>query len=465
MDPSSKPEQSAELPIMPDAVVELVNMLDSGESYDTIYRTLMQSAMVDAIADKMYLGGNEMRLLLHSLSPKLLRSVLMKTLGPDLYDPDFSTKANEENIFKSNGAGAYVVFVSVEGRKGKFLCAREVRELIGLLRKYVSAVDVYQAWKQSDSYSAGQLADSKDDIVKAMEIDDVLRFTAEYDLENLDDLNLTRFDPRWASQSKKKQMLEGKDVCITEAIVSLIAMLEKRLIPGVDEEVYQMQSPLMVGNAGHITRRAESHIPSPWLGSSTPSVWGLLLSCLSVMGVKPVARYVTLLRAWEDKEQVNVAETLGTVLAGSMITVDGCNVKQPGTRGADNVPDSEFEATRKYIFAGKPWFKSNLRRSRSELPNNPTERLWVTVASARKKREEIRILLEENKQAKAKLETAKQEYKEVYADSVANLHETETIIEDGSSFAAALGETLLALSSPPSQKPIAIRQPPGSDHP
>lgn len=32
-----------------------------------------------------------------------------------------------------------------------------------------------------------------------------------------------------------------------------------------------------------------------------------------------------------------------------MISVDGCNIKQPGTRDADTVPDSEFEVGKKYI--------------------------------------------------------------------------------------------------------------------
>lgn len=45
----------------------------------------------------------------------------------------------------------------------------------------------------------------------------------------------------------------------------------------------------------------------------------------------------------------NLAEVLGTILAGSMISVDGCNIKQPGTRDADTVPDSEFEVGKKYI--------------------------------------------------------------------------------------------------------------------
>ncbi|KAI1480014.1 hypothetical protein F4774DRAFT_418341 [Daldinia eschscholtzii] len=439
MDPSLKPKQSTELPIMPEAVVRLVQMLDSGKTYDSIYRALMGSDMVDAIADKTYFNGDEMRFLLHSLSPKLLRSVLMKTLGPDLYDPDFSTKANEENTFKSNGPGAYIVFIAIEGRKGKFLCARELRELIGLLRQYASAADAYQSWKSDDAYGSSQLTDEEDAIIQAMEIDDVLRSTDVYDFDHLD---LQTFDPRWISQSKKKQMLDGKDVRIADPVLDLIAMLKKRLLPGVDQEVYQMQSPLLVGNAGHITKRAEHHIPSPWLGASTPNLWGLLLSCIHVTGLKPLVRYATLFRAWEDKEQVNIAETLGTVLAGSMITVDGCNVKQPGTRGADTVPESDFETSKKYIFAGKPWFRENLRRSRDQLPNSPTTRLRESVAQARENQKEIETLRMEKKDAKATLLQKKARHDRVYAKAEYNLQGSRAILEDQVQFLAAVGDIL-----------------------
>ncbi|KAI2606234.1 uncharacterized protein GGS25DRAFT_500205 [Hypoxylon fragiforme] len=55
MDKSIKPQQSAEMPIMPDAVV---NMLDRGESYNTIYRVTEASSMTDGILDRSCLGNS-----------------------------------------------------------------------------------------------------------------------------------------------------------------------------------------------------------------------------------------------------------------------------------------------------------------------------------------------------------------------------------------------------------------------
>lgn len=69
----------------------------------------------------------------------------------------------------------------------------------------------------------------------------------------------------------------------------------------------------------------------------------------------------------ECQRSNNLAEVLGTILAGSMISVDGCNIKQAGTRDADTVPDSEFEVGKKYVFAGTPWLVENLKHSQCWL--------------------------------------------------------------------------------------------------
>ncbi|KAI1651649.1 uncharacterized protein F4817DRAFT_137408 [Daldinia loculata] len=439
MDLNLQPEQSAELPVMPDAVVELVKMLDRGETYDGIYHAMINGEMVNGIADTNF--GDDLRILLHSLSPKMLRSVLMKTLGPDLYDPDFATKANEEYIFKSNGPGAYVAFVSIEGRKGKFLCARELRELIRLLQRYVQAVDAYQRQNSDDIYGSSQLTDAdKAAMVQAMEIDDISRFKTRY---QLDRPNFEDFNPRWKSQSRDNQMQSGRNVHISDPILSFISMLEKRLLPDVDEEIYQMQSPLMVGNAGYINQRAECHLPSPHIHDKTPKLWGLLLSCLYVMGFKLRVRYATLFRAWQDKEQVNLAEVLGTILAGSLISMDGCNVKQPGTRGADNIPDSEFDCGKKYVFAGIPWFRENLKhslntRSRKPPSKNAIIQLRESVGKGREDQKRLKALDDQIKQKKAALIAAKDKYNKVYEEVISNLQHSDAVIKELDEFQSAM---------------------------
>ncbi|KAI2780509.1 hypothetical protein F4815DRAFT_469362 [Daldinia loculata] len=444
MDLNLQPEQSAELPVMPDAVVELVKMLDRGETYDSIYHAMINGEMVDGIADTNF--GDGLRIWLHSLSPKMLRSVLMKTLGPDLYDPDFATKANEEYIFKSNGPGAYVAFVYIDGRKGKFLCARELKKLIRLLRQYVRAVNAYQKVKSVDAYGGSQLTDvDKSAILEAMKIDDILRSKDWYELDNP---NFEEFEPRWVSDSNEKKVLSG-NVRMSDPFLSIISMLEKRLLPDVDEEVHQMQSPLMVGNAGHMNRRAESHVPSPFLQDNTPKVWGLLLSCLSVMGVSPRVRYATLFRAWQDKEQVNLAEVLGTILAGSLISMDGCNVKQPGTRGADSVPGSEFDVGKKYVFAGKPWFRENLRHSLSGLPSGPMSLFGGSVAEAKERREELGALGDDIKNKKVAFAAAKDKYEKARGEAIDNVREGGVVTRELTKLWSAM-DRILSPSPPAS---------------
>ncbi|KAI2615037.1 hypothetical protein GGR54DRAFT_650805 [Hypoxylon sp. NC1633] len=48
-------------------------------------------------------------------------------------DRDHSSRSNWEHVYRDQGQGAYVVFIAIQKRKGKFLCAREMKELIGLL--------------------------------------------------------------------------------------------------------------------------------------------------------------------------------------------------------------------------------------------------------------------------------------------------------------------------------------------
>ncbi|KAI1401050.1 hypothetical protein F4819DRAFT_341721 [Hypoxylon fuscum] len=115
MDSTLQPERSAEMLIMPEPTVKLVKMLDDGASMHEIYGKMVRSDLVD---DQARLRDQSMRNLLYSMSRKMLRSVLMNTLGPDLWGRDLYSKANWEEVMWLEGPGAYVAFMYVRRRKG-----------------------------------------------------------------------------------------------------------------------------------------------------------------------------------------------------------------------------------------------------------------------------------------------------------------------------------------------------------
>ncbi|KAI4865166.1 hypothetical protein F4820DRAFT_458345 [Hypoxylon rubiginosum] len=427
MDPATQPEQSAELPIMPDGVVKLVRMLDGGESLEKIGHALVESDLVAGIADNGFLEGDELRLLLHSMSRKMLRSVLLKTLGPDLYNPDFSSKENWEHVLKGDGPGAYVVFIFIRQRQGRFLSVKEIRELIELLEQYAAAVDAYQSHKERDQYGTSQFTDEEmAAMLVAMKIDDTERTYEKNDLDNPD---FEEFRPRFGSKTKENMIQKGRNVKISDNINDFIKMLEKRCLPNVDEEVYQMQSPMMVGNAGNIAKRVQDHMPGTSL-NNTAKLWGLLLSCLSMMDLEYEVRSATLFSAWEDAEQVNHAEILGTVLAGSMLSMDGCNAKQPGTRGAEGRTEPYgYENSKDHVFAGRPWFIENLKHSLASRGDPEEERqLQEDMAEMEQNAVELRDLGDKVEKAKERLERANVEFDNVMAQTQANLQESQAFV-------------------------------------
>ncbi|RYC57338.1 hypothetical protein CHU98_g8875 [Xylaria longipes] len=387
---------SAEMPIMPMDVSRLVGRLDRGDTMTALYTDMMTHSMVDCIGDKEWFGehASDMLDLFHSMSRPLLRSLLTKTLGPDLYSKDIFSVDNWKNVYDIDGPGAYAMFSYVRGRKGMWLCANEIREVVSLMTDYKEAVNVCIRRREDDVYGCSQLTDEEKRVLeRAMEIDDAERTNKQ----NLTLDNLDRFSPRFESKSTGSGF-----------IAQLIAMLERRCLPNRDPAVWQMQSPLMVGSAGNMKGRTIDHFPDNPL-SNTPKTWGLLLSCMRVMEVEYEVQAVPLFRAWTDATQVNAAEVLGTVLAGSMVSVAGMNVKQPGAQYEDANPDPyRYLNSREHVFAAKTWLRENLEYSIRSSEHNQVmqKQLDDAVAELNQLEEEEGELLNEEKELQQELDDA-----------------------------------------------------------
>ncbi|KAI1395681.1 hypothetical protein F4819DRAFT_178718 [Hypoxylon fuscum] len=412
MDSSLQPERSAEMPIMVDSTVKLVKMLDEGASMYEIYREMVRCGRLD---DQDRIRDHSMRHLLYSMSRKMLRSVLMNTLGPDLWNRDLYSKANWEEVLWMEGPGAYVGFMSVKGRKGSFLSVKEIRDLIGWIESYVVAVD---ASERNDDGFGGRFGSTQfpDDVLEAMndamQIDDVCLSTKRYDGEGTPLYG--EFKPRFASSATKNKSSNIQD---------LIKMLKRRCLPGVDEDVFQKQSPLLVGNSGKMDKRAMDHLASSNLGASA-KVWGLMISCLKLMGIDIEVQVAALFRAWVDDQQIDDAEVLGTVLAGSAVEVAGCNVKTPGTRGSrgGNAESdaAAFQKSKEHVFSGKCWYRDNLELStKKRQAAREARHTSPTAVLEEAHREKMEALEKEKESALEKLRSANETRDETMAEALA----------------------------------------------
>ncbi|KAJ3576732.1 hypothetical protein NPX13_g3601 [Xylaria arbuscula] len=276
-------------------------------------------------------------------------------------------------------------------RQGKWLCKKEVEQLIDLLKIYKAAIMVYERRREMDR-EVGQLdGDQKDALKMAMKIDTVAEWAPPCWPPSEEELE--KYRPCFMSSSKGAEHVE-----------EMVKVLGRRCLPGVDETVYQCQSPIMVGSSGNMSRRTAAHLPNT-LMSHTPKAWALMLSCMRVMGINYEVQSAPLFRAWQNEKQVKAAEVLGAVLAGSMVSVAGLNVEQPGLQHSDlKLSQEVFKEGERQVCAMKPWYRENLKLSISRKPENReiTDHL-------ERNREELRKLQEREDRGRKDLEKANSE--------------------------------------------------------
>ncbi|RYP51612.1 hypothetical protein DL768_003119 [Monosporascus sp. mg162] len=225
MDPATVLVQSAELPTMPRDAVELVKMMDDGKSFDKMFKKLVNSSMARGIQfEDDEAAMDSLRNLFHTLSRPMLRSVLMKYPGPDLYNAD-RLKENHENVYGcENASGSYVAFMCVPGRRGRFLTAKETRRLVRDLTRHARAVDIFDGCVDERGYSQSVVGQDRDDLVFAQEVDDKMRNTVHWNPAN------PRFERLWFGWVPLTRLAVQKDM--SGRIPRLIGMFLKHCVSG-----------------------------------------------------------------------------------------------------------------------------------------------------------------------------------------------------------------------------------------
>ncbi|KAI0846194.1 hypothetical protein F5Y00DRAFT_254742 [Daldinia vernicosa] len=341
------------------------------------------SKIIEAFEDKGEVRNN-LRLLFHTLHRKTLRSLLLGTLPHDLYDKD---SPNWENIYSQNGPGTYLVGISIEDRRGAFLSRNEIEQVVDYLREYKAAWEAWLEIEIEESFSQDHLSHvQKSALNRALAIDNVM--LPEKDKWRVGD------------DYTKPRCAKGKISNLDE----FIAMLSRRVDAQFDGEAYQIACPTYVG-CGHRVSSRLQHNPDYSSMSRSPNTLKLLISCIRYLGLKPIVHTIPMVMVWEEV-QIPLAEMLVTVLAQSLITINGLNIIQPGISSTSSDEDENiYFENKKHVWLECPWLFDNIKetlavRNNRDLYCNTLEILEKNFMSEA----ELREYAAKNDELRAKVE-------------------------------------------------------------
>ncbi|KAK7697687.1 hypothetical protein SLS64_013243 [Diaporthe eres] len=347
---------SAEKPLMEGMRAKLVRALDENVSLFEIMLMMedvvedlsqVQGVSIANTLDSFKEGAPMMQMvsLLHYVNRKLLRSIVAGTLAYDLFqDPDLGANCQYND---NSSAGTYVVSLSIQGRQGKFLNIGELRRLAGLVERYAGAVQTWilnrQTWNMQDP----------SDVMKRNFIMKVDNMASRADAGGIP--------------------LFGTNRAAVEKCEELVKMFRRRAVTSLDiqnqGQTYQIQAPMMVGCTGEtIAKRTKSHYPqmtavNPLVPAAssltlTTKTWGLTVSLLYYMGMKPEIVHVAALPFMYSADLPRT-EILLTTLARSFVWQDGFNIIQGGGK-SDSHSSDRGKAEEKNVCYARDFLKSNL---------------------------------------------------------------------------------------------------------
>ncbi|KAH8156395.1 hypothetical protein CIB48_g11853 [Xylaria polymorpha] len=415
MDPDIPAVQSAQLPMMEPDVVDLVQMIDDNRSCNAIFTKLCNGSLIDNVASADDFDTDDNRLLFHSIPLPLLRSLLMGSLGPHFYSRDAKRDNWNDYVYDDNYSGAYAAFLHIHRRRGAFLSQRETRQLAVALKKYSAGVKLYEEYYKH-GFRIFNTA-NQEALEFTQVVDDELRQVTHWDPHTPDSMNRME-RPRFAKTETRRI---GTTSTADSSINALIDMFESRCTidesdsTNPDLDVFQLQSPIMVGNAGYIRARIINHLTDDHgSGAGTAKVYALTMSFLMHLGLEVKSTALPIFLTWEE-DQIDPAEVLGTVLTNFRLPGHGYNVKMPGTRGG-RTPNPRLERAKEHVFYWKPFLKNNLEQSLDELRDETVADVKADVvtglANARREIDQFTQSLDEVREAERDLEKANKEWEE-----------------------------------------------------
>ncbi|KAI1411324.1 hypothetical protein F5Y13DRAFT_191262 [Hypoxylon sp. FL1857] len=384
-----KPERCAQIPILSRLVKKLVDGLDNGSEIDGLFVLVIEMAkewkkqahvpykkVVKLFEEDGTEEHKQLRILFHTLHRKTIRSLVLGMIPYDLSD---EVSSNWNNIYSPDGAGTYLVGLSIDGRHGAFLSRDETKKVISLLHGYKYGCETWVVKEAEDAYGNSQMTRPGERQLRlALNIDNTMLPEDKKWEEGVDDY------------CEPGCMSSGKDR--TRNIEALIGMLGRRVDTDVDGGVHQLSSPVYVGCSHSVKKRMVSHDPEAGDMKSSSNVLRLLVSCIRYLGLKVIVHTIPICMVWEES-QIPLSEILVTVLAQSLISMNGLNVIQPGTNAKD-VNQAVNERMKQHIWVKRPWFTENLEKS-LELRTNRSAIESAWKKTQKRSDEELSQLLSE----------------------------------------------------------------------
>ncbi|KAI1458659.1 hypothetical protein F4805DRAFT_121641 [Annulohypoxylon moriforme] len=367
----------------------MVAQIDSGASYNQLYATVVR--MAEEITRKCGSGGQRVmntirneresvKVLLHTIPRPFLRAIVSRTVAFEL---SLGKDLKPDMIYSPVGPGAYVGTICIANRGGRGWTAEEGVQLARLAEQYAIAAEALEG--QEGDWAGTQLTEVQSNAMHTAERIDRARDEDEdagYESASTD---VTQSTVMWRPPTTLRfANAEGKQKARAARLLSSMLTKQQSEVFGTHRKTPSMQSLSMVGNAGDILQRFQSHRLTSNLANS-PKIWGLLIHCLAHIGLQPEVVLLPVCKAWETKH-INHAEVLVTLLAGSLIEVSGLNIKLPGTRN-DNASAAALADCRSEVLGAKPWYLQNLRRSlvAHRLTLSPLETMREKILGQKRK--------------------------------------------------------------------------------
>lgn len=293
----------------------------------------------NSLTEDMEDGKEEYALLLHAIPNGLRDSLIQGTLVHRC-----TTRAStyaDELANRGGYPGVYAIGIAFQDRdeQGAFLNYQECTQVISILENYAAAYRLL-----ATSHEGSQLppeADMEQIIQDARELDKTCGYP--YEARGIEDASAgttLHYLPRYGTANIHKLEV------FIESFKRRAKALQKLDNIG---SAYMHQGPLYVGcTAGKMSERIKQHHYEPSM-SALPMknmFLALTMGALLQIGLKPYTVGVPILPVWVG-EHLPLAERLVTMLASSLISQDGFNGIQAGSKAGQDCDEAGLYVCRR----------------------------------------------------------------------------------------------------------------------
>ncbi|RYC85973.1 hypothetical protein BFJ63_vAg11153 [Fusarium oxysporum f. sp. narcissi] len=388
------PEAQPEAPLLPEPAVVTAEMpMPGNESQMTLIDAVSRSEslyelylrlpkLADNLEDNQVLKDNNFDIvntvrslrqdeswpmceLLHSMSPKVIKSIIQGTVAYDSHPRQNEGRSLLDSNFpcfetpaKGSGPpipGVYVValYRKVKGQRGEFLNIEEMRKLIEDIEEYIKGYQVH-AKLRADIRAGNSKSESYLSTDDRAAVDHVrgVDYYANYKTPTMSNTTTPIF------------ITDDGEIPEIEALVRTYkAMCRPDLDP--TDQVRIKQSPLYVGCSNNLAERTHRYTQTSLKGINKPL--GLTISILRRHNLDVELAIKVVLRTWKS-DQLPMAEQLIMTLAGSLVYQRGFNATEGGGTGYKTVTSGESLKTNiEYVMSRVGFIRDNFGNTVNEL--------------------------------------------------------------------------------------------------